>query len=265
MRIARAFRVPVLMRLGGAFDLFYSVSSPRARAAIRRVLQWPDRLIVQSEYWRQTVEALGRTDGIVVLPNSVLDSLVETARVDEAGSPLCFFAAGSEAVRKGFDQIVEAMRLLRAEGISAQLHIVASSDDLDRKLAEAGLVDGVTSEGFLNHAQLLEAMRHSRIFLLPSRAEGFPNALVEAMALGLAPIVTPVGAIPEIVEGTGAPVVPVKDARALANAMAKLISDPALCARIGEASRGAVRSRYIHSAAMPILGRAWDTLSPKRR
>jgi glycosyltransferase involved in cell wall biosynthesis len=134
---------------------------------------------------------------------------------------------------------------------------VASSDDLDRKLAEAGLADSVTSEGFLNHAQLLEAMRGAQIFLLPSRAEGFPNALVEAMALGLAPIVTPVGAIPEIVDDTGAPTIPAKDARALADAMARLIRDPALRAAIGEASRRTVQTRYVHSAVMPILAEAW--------
>jgi hypothetical protein len=49
VRLARALRVPVLMRLGGAFDHFYSVSSPRARGMIRQVLLWPDRLIVQSQ------------------------------------------------------------------------------------------------------------------------------------------------------------------------------------------------------------------------
>jgi glycosyltransferase involved in cell wall biosynthesis len=257
VRLARALRVPVLMRLGGAFDHFYAVSSPRARAMIRRVLLWPGRLIVQSEYWRQTVEALGRTEGIIVLPNSVPDSLVETAQIGDGKAPICFFAAGSEAVRKGIDEIIAAMRLLRREGLPVRMHIVATSDEIDRKLSEAGLADIVTSQGFLSHPQILEAMRRARIFLLPSRAEGFPNALVEAMALGLAPIVTPVGAIPEIVEGTGAPVVPPKDPRALAGAIADLVSDPARCVRIGQAAREAVKSRFVHSAVMPILAAAW--------
>lgn len=263
--LARIFRVPVLMRLGGAFDHFYSVSSPRAQAMIRRVLLWPDRLIVQSQYWRQMVETLGRTDGIIVLSNSVPDSLVETAQLGDGEPPLCFFAAGSEAVRKGFDEIVAALRLLRTEGVPVRLHVVAASADLDRKLAEAGLADMVKSEGFLTHAQLLEAMRRARIFLLPSRAEGFPNALIEAMAVGLAPIVTPVGAIPEIVDGTGAPVIPARNARVLADAVARLVSDPDLCARIGEACRIAVRTRYTRSAVMPILGDAWEAISSNKQ
>jgi glycosyltransferase involved in cell wall biosynthesis len=264
VRIARCFRVPVLMRLGGAFDHFHTVSSPRARAMIRRVLLWPDCLIVQSQFWLRTVEALGRVEGIVLLPNSVPDSLVATTQPGGGASPICFFAAGSEAVRKGFDEIVEAMHLLRTEGTAIRLHIVAAGADLDRKLAEPGVADRVQSEGFLAHADILEAMRHAKIFLLPSRAEGFPNALVEAMALGLAPIVTPVGAIPEIVEGTGALVIPAKDSRALANAMAQLVSNPALCARIGEASRAAVKARYVHSAVMPILAAAWQSAALRR-
>ncbi|MGH6877435.1 MAG: glycosyltransferase family 4 protein [Rhizomicrobium sp.] len=262
---ARALHVPVLMRLGGAFDHFYSVSSPRARSMIRRVLQWPDRLIVQSQYWREAVEALGRTSGVVVLPNSVPDTLAETAAVCGAEPPLCFFAAGSEAVRKGFGEILEATRLLRAEGIRVRLHIIAATAELQRKLAEAGLGDIVSAEGFLTHGRTIEAMRRAQIFLLPSRAEGFPNALLEAMALGLAPIVTPVGAIPEIVVGTGAIVVPVKNARALADAMARLNSDRALCEKIGTAARAAVRARYVHSAAMPILAEAWRSLVQSER
>src|SRR5262249_5567531 len=159
---------------------FYSVSSPRAQRMIRQVLLWPDRLIVQSQYWRRMVETLGRSDGIVELSNSVPDSLAETAQIAGGDLPVWFFAAGSQAVRKGFDEIVEAMRLLRLEGVPVHLHIVASSTDLDRKIAEAGLTDYVTAEGFLTHKQILEAMRRAQIFLLPSRAEGFPNALVEA-------------------------------------------------------------------------------------
>jgi glycosyltransferase involved in cell wall biosynthesis len=255
--MARALRIPVLMRLGGAFDHFYSVSSPQARAMIRRVLQWPDRLIVQSHYWRQTVEALGRTEGVVVLPNSVPDAVVESARVASSEAPLCFFAAGSEAVRKGVGEVVEAMRVLRAEGRRVRLRVVAATPDLERQIADAGIGDTVSAEGFLAHGQLIEEMRGALIFLLPSRAEGFPNALVEAMALGLAPIVSTVGAIPEIVEGTGAAMVPANNPRALADAIARLVSDPALCAEIGAAARAAVKTRYVHSAVMPILAEAW--------
>jgi hypothetical protein len=46
--------------------------------------------------------------------------------------------------------------------------------------------------------------------------------------------------------------------------MARLISDPALRAHIGGAARDAVRTRYIHSAVMPILGDAWEAVSSNK-
>lgn len=265
VRMARVLRIPVLMRLGGAFDHFYNASSPRARRLIRGVLQWPDRLIVQSQYWRQIVEALGRKEGLVVLPNSVPDSLVDVLSIAGGGPPLFLFAAGSEAVRKGLPEVIEAMRLLREDDVRVRVHVVAATADLQRRLAASGLSERIAAEGWLTHAGMLEAMRRARIFLLPSRAEGFPNALIEAMALGLAPIVTAVGAIPEIVEGTGAPLVPAKDARALADAMARLVCDPVLCDRIGQASRSAVRARYVHGMVMNVLADAWRSTLAERR
>ena len=258
--MARLLRVPVLMRLGGAFDHFYAVSSPRARRAICHVLRWPDRLIVQSEYWRTIVGELGRSTGVVVLSNSVPDRLAEWADRPRDVDPICFFAAGSEAVRKGFTEIMEAMCLLRSEGRSPQLHVAAANQDLSRRIRDSNLGETVRIDGVLSHGRLLDAMRNAQIFLLPSRAEGFPNALVEAMALGLAPIVTPVGAIPEIVAGTGAIVIPQNSPRALADAIASLTANPALCTDAGRTAQEAIRARYVHSAVMPILADAWNGL-----
>lgn len=256
-RIARAMGFPVLVRLGGAFDHFCAVSSPRVRAMIRRVLQWPARLIVQSEYWRDAVAVLGRGSGVVVLANSIPDALLETRSIQERDPPICFFSAGSEAVRKGVAEILEAMQLLRADNVPVRLHIVAANAELRRQASEAGLGDSAVVDDFMPHDRILDAMRAAQIFLLPSTGEGFPNALVEAMALGLAPVVTPVGAIPEIVKGTGALIVPVKDAKALAAAVAKLVASLELRTAISTAVRERVRSRYVHSVTMPILEETW--------
>ena len=56
-------------------------------------------------------------------------------------------------------------------------------------------------EGPAEHGRVLELMCKADVFLLPSHGEGFPNSLVEAMAAGMASVVTPVGAVPEMVAG----------------------------------------------------------------
>jgi glycosyltransferase involved in cell wall biosynthesis len=107
---------------------------------------------------------------------------------------------------------------------------------------------------------MMAAMRGADVFLLPSHSEGFPNALIEAMATGLACIVTPVGAVPEIVGNDGAIVVPVEDSHALADAIGRLATDPDLRSKLGEAARQIVATRYVQSAMAPRLGDAWQAL-----
>jgi glycosyltransferase involved in cell wall biosynthesis len=83
------------------------------------------------------------------------------------------------------------------------------------------------------------------VFLLPSHAEGMPNAVLEAMGAGLPVIATPVGAIPEMLgEGAGGRLVPVRDAAGLAQALLELQADPALRHSMGEWNRARVEACY---------------------
>lgn len=81
--------------------------------------------------------------------------------------------------------------------------------------------------------------RAARIFALPSRVEGTPNALLEAMSNGLPVVVSdgPPGPGELVEDGRGGLVVPVGDARALAAALRRLARDEALCRRLGDAAR----------------------------
>ena len=91
------------------------------------------------------------------------------------------------------------------------------------------------------------------MFLLPSHGEGFPNSLVEAMAAGMASVVTPVGAVPEMVADGGALVIPVGDAGALASAIERLAADPEVRRRLGKEAQRAVSARY----TPPLRCRRW--------
>jgi glycosyltransferase involved in cell wall biosynthesis len=258
--MARALRRPVLLRLGGAFDHFYEVSSEGARGMIRRVLAMPDRLIVQSGYWRDVVRRVGRSEGILILPNWVPDRLVMDEPRQPRDVPVCLFVAGSEAVRKGVDDIFDVMRLAKASGMRLRFRLVALPPRLVGRLAEEALEDMAEVDGYLGHEELLSAMREADIFLLPSRGEGFPNALVEAMASGLACIATPVGAIPEIVGAGGGIIVPPRDPAALWDALSRLVQDAGQRRDIADRGRAIVKARYIASAVLPLLDGAWTSL-----
>jgi glycosyltransferase involved in cell wall biosynthesis len=108
---------------------------------------------------------------------------------------------------------------------------------VERLAAELGLGPGeVRFLGF--RTDVPDLLGAADVFLLPSRTEGLPLSVLEAMSHGMAIVATPVGGVPELcTDGRDAVLVPVDDPLALAEAMGRLAADPSLRTRLGEAAR----------------------------
>jgi glycosyltransferase involved in cell wall biosynthesis len=88
-------------------------------------------------------------------------------------------------------------------------------------------------------------------FALPSYTEGFPNTLLEAMMSGLAAVVTPVGAIPEVItQGEGGLFVPVGEVEPLANALQQLAADRELTCAMGRVNRENAEKSFSRGAVV---------------
>jgi glycosyltransferase involved in cell wall biosynthesis len=157
------------------------------------------------------------------------------------------------------------MRQLDASGSPARFHLVAMTPSLAEQVGGLRLNNIHAMEGPAEHTRVLELMRRADVFLLPSHGEGFPNSLVEAMAAGMACVVTPVGAVPEMVADGGALVIPAGDAAALRSAIERLAADPELRRRLGEEAQRATRARYTPASALPPLSDAYTHLLVNRR
>jgi glycosyltransferase involved in cell wall biosynthesis len=256
--LARVVGRPVLLRIGGSFDVFHGGSPRLVQRWIAAGLRVPQCVIAQSRFAYEYLRRAGRTGKIIVLPNWIRDAnLTPSARVD-APSPLCLFIASMEARRKGIEEVVEAMRHLDGSGCPAKFHLVAMTPSLVDRVDALRLSNIHAVEGPAEHGRVLDLMRGTDIFLLPSHGEGFPNSLVEAMAAGMASVVTPVGAVPEMVADGGALVIPVGDAGALRSAIERLADDHELRRRLGKEAQRAVCARYTPSSALRPLAEAYQ-------
>ncbi len=151
------------------------------------------------------------------------------------------------ATRKGQDVLLRAIDLLRARS-SAPLHVwLAGDGPARRSLAARARRLGIAGQvHFLGvRRDVFALMRAADAVVLPSRCEGHPLALLEALALGRPVLATSVGGVPEIVraERTGL-LVRAQDPAALAAALARLRRDAGLRARLGAEAARDVRARF---------------------
>jgi glycosyltransferase involved in cell wall biosynthesis len=257
---ARIVARPAVLRIGGAFDLFHGASAVVIKKIIAACLRLPQCLIVQSRFAYDYVQAAGRTSDIVILPNWIQDTAVSNVARPLRENPVFMFIGGSEARRKGIEEIIEAASLLDAIDCPARFHLVAMVPRLIERIEKLQLKNIAKIEGMVEHARMLEIMAQDDVFLLPSHGEGFPNSLVEAMGAGMPSIVTPVSAVPEIIIDGGALLVPVGDAAALAKAIERLAVDHNLRQELGRQAQANVFRKYTEATALPPLAAGYNHL-----
>jgi len=150
--------------------------------------------------------------------------------------------------QKGQKYLIEAVGLLRRERKETTLALIGSGREEDRLREQAmrvGVGDAVLFLG--TRRDLPDLFRAMDAFAFPSLWEGFPIALLSAMAAGLPVLVTPVGGVPEVVkDGFNGWVVPAGDPVALAEAIWRVHEDPVGASGLGGAAAATIRDNYSH-------------------
>jgi glycosyltransferase involved in cell wall biosynthesis len=144
--------------------------------------------------------------------------------------PIVLFA-GTIGLRKGVDVLVEAWRLLLDRGIDAHCRLVGPIDDY-----RPPRLDRMSVEQSVDPRAIRPLVSSSRVVTLPSRAEGMPMILTEALAAARPFVATPVGGTSDLAP-CQTMLVPVEDANALADAIAHFLTDPAAAERVGNHCR----------------------------
>jgi GalNAc-alpha-(1->4)-GalNAc-alpha-(1->3)-diNAcBac-PP-undecaprenol alpha-1,4-N-acetyl-D-galactosaminyltransferase len=149
-------------------------------------------------------------------------------------------AIGRLTEQKGFDLLLEAFHRSNLAGSGWRLVILGKGPlrlELDRQARSLGIGDKVMLPGFVDVGPFL---RNAGLFVMSSRYEGFPNALMEAMQVGL-PCISfdcPSGPRDLIKNEQNGLLVPPQDVAALTAALARMAADPELRKRLGAAAAG---------------------------
>ena len=201
-----------------------------------------------------------------VVPNGIdADAFAATARrgrvrveLGLAPDRLVVSLVGEVGWRKGQAVLLEAVAKLRAEGAARDAVFLIAGEgsgraELEAKAQALGLADGtVRFLGFRDDVP--DLLADTDLLVLPSFEEGFPNTLLEGMALGLPVVSTPVDGIPElVVDGVTGVLTPPGDAPALAAAIGSLLGDAERRRQLGEAGRARVRAEFADAKLMDAV------------
>jgi glycosyltransferase involved in cell wall biosynthesis len=215
--------------------------------ALRRLCySWADQVVAQTKDAAVWIERQCKTH-VLIIPNS-LRELPETVSQRE---PL-IIAVGRLSKEKGLDVLLEAFARVRMHFAEWRLCIIGEGTER-RALAE--LVGKLNLQGqaeLIGQVKDVETwMARAALMVHPSRREGFPNAVLEAMAMGATVICTDCRAGPsELIEdGVNGRLVPVDDLEALARVMAQLMADSTTRERLGDEGTK-VRQRYSQNELM---------------
>jgi glycosyltransferase involved in cell wall biosynthesis len=200
---------------------------------------------------QKSYEALVRAGfkNIVNIPNPVSPDIEQKARIfltnDNVRSNGRIIFVGHVIKNKGIFELVEAC--LNITSVKELIVIGPYEESIKKELLKlANSRDNGTwlkLIGPQNKDQVLEQMNKSSILALPSYTEGFPNVVIEAMAMGCAIIASEVGAIPEMIESKSETpcglCVPIRNKELLIKAIEMLIEDPIKAKMMGR--QGAVK------------------------
>ncbi|HSA99980.1 MAG TPA: glycosyltransferase family 4 protein [Anaerolineales bacterium] len=155
-------------------------------------------------------------------------------------------SVGRLVYEKAYEVLIQALQLVVQEYPDVVLVIAGSGvlrDELQVLIDTLHLSDKIHLLG--DRPDVADLMVNADIFVMPSRSEGMPMALLEAMGSGLPVIATRVGGLGEVVQDHSQGIlVPAEDSQELAKAILELLRDPALRSRMGRNARQRIEERY---------------------
>jgi len=249
--IAYLRAVPVIVNYrGGEAEAFLNRSAPAVRISLNRVSD----IVVPSGYLQSVFKRFQ-------IETRIVPNIIDLGRFTSNQSKALNSQAPHFIVCRNLEGIYDNATAIRAFSRilpvfpGARLTIAGEGPErpaLERLVAELGIDEKVRFAGRLDVAGMIELYRSADVMLNASRVDNMPNALLEAMSMGLPIVTSDAGGIPYMVDdGKTALVVPVGDWEGMADAALRLLADAALYTALSNNGRREVM-RYQWESVWPL-------------
>jgi glycosyltransferase involved in cell wall biosynthesis len=246
VRLAKALRRHVVLQMhSGADEVAYFTwtRDKRSLRLFRGAFGAADVVLAVSAASAEMLSQAYRLADVQVVPNPAPVIAPFEREPASDGEVRVAYLGGFANVAKGGDVLVDALE--RALPQAPQMRVKLAGPG-GPPLQAAALIEReprVEWVGWRDAAQKDALLKGSDAFVIPSRSEGLPMALLEGMAYGLAVVATAAGGIPEVVDpGANGLLVPTEDPAALAEALCSVATDGALRERLAAGALATARS-----------------------
>jgi len=247
--VKKIYKIPYVISLRGGdvpgfrpydFDAYHKLISP----FLRIIWKNSSAIVANSNGLHNLALKFDSRFEIPIIPNGV--DLEEIKTMEREWSPPRLLSVGRLVHQKGLDLAMQALAGIkdmewewRIAGDGPQMHMLKSL------AKELGIDNRIVFLGWQSHEQLMEQYKQANLFLFPSRHEGMPNAVLEAMASGLPVIASRIAGNEELViDGKTGLLVPSEDIESLRDSLKKTLNDVPLREQMGRASRRHMEERY---------------------
>jgi len=233
-RLAKLFNIPTILHFH-AFSSESTLFGPQKKR-YEKMFNSADYIIVLSETWRSQVETLVNSPAKIKVIHNPCPTV---SRTHDCKKDKTILFAGTLIERKGYADLIKSFSQI-AHCHSDWSIVFAGNGDIvnARSLAkEMGVEGQIFFKGWVSGDEKDNLFKSASIFCLPSYAEGFPMAVLDAWSYGLPVITTPVGGLPDILShGENALVFEPGEISALASCLRLLIEDAGLRLKLSNAS-----------------------------
>ncbi|MEZ0340662.1 glycosyltransferase family 4 protein [Mycobacterium sp. pV006] len=250
--ISRLTGTPVIIHMhGSGFPQDYDDAPAVVQMLVRATLSRAAAFVALGQLWADRMRSIAPDARILAIPNGVRPAV----QVDQRSEgPVAVVFLGRIGDHKGTFRLLDAWAKLVCEpgfttaGGPAATLTIAGDGEVERArqyVTDMCLDDTVTVHGWLPEDRVADLLDGACVLVLPSRNEGQPMAVLEAMARGLCVIAGAVGGLPEMIGDGAGILVPPDDVDALTGALAQVVvRDPGSRIRYADAAYARVGDRF---------------------